>query len=117
VSSPRRATVLVLEDNAAVQELIDQALRDPGHRVLSTNNPLEALEVVRRVHVDVLVTGVVLDDRKETLVHELLSIQAGLRIVSIRGSGDDPDADGRSSLSSPISLDELREVVATNLRI
>src|SRR5438874_2101538 len=45
------ATILVLEANAAVLELIDQMLRESGHRVLSTNNGLEAVEVLRRVHV------------------------------------------------------------------
>lgn len=46
------ATILVLEDNAAVQELIEH-LRDSGHRILSTQNALEALAVVRRVRIDV----------------------------------------------------------------
>jgi DNA-binding NtrC family response regulator len=108
-----RATVLVLEESPAVQELIDQALRELGHRVLSTKDALEALEVVRRVHVDVLVVGVLLDAEKRVLVNELRSIQPRVRIVNIGGPEDDAEeiADG-AGLSTPFSLDDLRAVVA-----
>ena len=107
------ATILVLEENAAVEDLIEQALRESGHRVLTTANALEALEVVRRVRIDVLVVGVLLQEQWQKLVGELRSIQAGLRIVSI--SGQDPDigeVEHHASLSSPFSLDDLREAAA-----
>lgn len=110
------ATILVLEENAALQELIDQALRESGHRVLSTKNALEALEVVRRVQIDVLVAGALLEERGHTLVGELRSIQPGLRIVSIGGPDDYLEEIGPCTrLSSPFSLDELREAAAAGL--
>ena len=116
MASTRPATILVLEENAAVQELIDQALRESGHRVLTTNNALEALEVVRRVRIDVLVDGVVLEERGQALVGELRSIQAGLRIVSISAPADDLEGiDPSARLSSPLSLDDLREAAAAGL--
>jgi DNA-binding NtrC family response regulator len=116
VASTLPATILVLEENAAVEELIEQALRESGHRVLTTSNALEALEVVRRVRIDVLVVGVLLEERWQTLVAELRSIQAGLRIVSICGPDDDLKGIVRSArLSSPFSLDDLREAVAAGL--
>jgi CheY-like chemotaxis protein len=102
-----RATVLVVEQNAAVQELIDQALREAGHHVLGTNDALEALDILRRVHVDVLIAGSLPETRMEIPLDELRSIQAELQVVSI-----DPGANGRASLASPISLDELVEAVA-----
>jgi len=101
------ATILVLEENA------DQALRESGHRVLATTNALEALEVVRRIRIDVVVVGVLLGERGQTLVDELRSIQPGLRIVSISGSEDEFRGIDRSArLSSPFSLDDLREAAA-----
>ena len=111
-----QATILVLEDNAAVQELIDQALREAGHCVLSTKNALEALEVARRVRVDILVAGDLLDERQE-IVDELRSIQPALRVVSIGGPDDDDfrHADLLASLPTPFSLDELRAGVAAGL--
>src|SRR2546430_10407709 len=110
------ATILVLEENAAVEDLIEQALRESGHRVLTTANALEALEVVRRLRIDVLVVGVLLEEQWQTLVGELRSIQAGLRIVSISGPDDERRGIDRSvRLSSPLSLDDLREAVAAGL--
>ena len=116
MASTLPATILVLEEDAAVQELIDQALRESGHRVLTTHNALEALEVVRRVRIDVLVVGLLLQERGQTLVGEFHSIQAGMRIVSISGPNDDLQGiDRTTGLSSPFSLDDLLKAAAAAL--
>lgn len=117
VGSGHPATILVLEENAAVQELIDQALRESGHRVLTTNNALEALELLQRIRVDIVVVGDLLDERAQTLLGELRAIQAGLRIVSVSGpDGDDLEGiDPSAKLCSPFSLDDLREATAAAL--
>ena len=115
LDSTPAATILVLEENPAVQDLIDQALCGSGHRVLTTKNALEALEVVRRVRIDVLVLGL-LHGMGQTLVGEFRSIQAGMRIVSI--SDPDGDLDGidhSARLSSPFSLDDLHQAAAAAL--
>jgi CheY-like chemotaxis protein len=113
VRSPS-ATILVLEENAAVQELVDQALRDPGHRVLTTNNALEALELLQRIRVDVIVLGDLVDERGPTLVDELRTLQPGLRIVSI--AADELEGVGDCvRLPSPVALDDLREAAAAEL--
>ena len=96
MSAVRQATILVLERNAALQDLIDQALRDAGHRVLSTGDPREALELVRRVRVDVVVAGALLETHMEELLSELRLLQPSVAVVGI---------------SSPFALDELVEAV------
>jgi CheY-like chemotaxis protein len=106
MSLPARATVLVLEASPAVQELVDQGLREGGHRVLATGSPDEALEVVRRVRVDVLVAGMV-NGEAEALVDELREIQPDLRLVSI------PGANGATP--APVSLEALVEAVAASV--
>ncbi len=111
-----QATILVLEENPAVQELIDQALRDAGHCVLTTKNSLEALEVVRRVRVDIVVVGELLDDRRHEIVDDLRAIQPALGVVSTLGPDDDLEHGGLiAGLGNPFSLDELRGVVAAAL--
>ena len=106
MSFPARATVLVLEASPAVQDLVDQGLREAGHRVLATGWPEEAREVVRRVRVDVLVAGMV-NGGVEGLVDELRAIQPDLRLVSIRGvNGGAP---------APVSLEALVEAVAAGV--
>lgn len=72
-------TVVVLQSYPAVQELLEQTLRDDGARVLVTADPHEALEVARRVEVDVFVA----DDHAEELVREILALQPRIRIVEL----------------------------------
>ena len=50
-----RPTIVVAHEHAGVLELIDAALRDLGARVLLTLDPYEALEIIRRLKVDLLV--------------------------------------------------------------
>ena len=72
--------------------------------------------MARRVRIDVLVAGVLLGQRRQTLVDEFRSIQPGLRIVSICDPGEDiQKIDRIVRLSSPFALDELREAVAAGL--
>jgi DNA-binding response OmpR family regulator len=116
VGSVSPATILVLEENAAVQELIDQALRESGHRVLCTKDPLEAVEVVRRVRVDVLVASAALGEARQILLSELRGVQPDLPIISICRAGDDiQKIDHNTALTSPFSLDDLREAVVAGL--
>ena len=86
--TPRPATIVVVEQSAAVQELIDQALRDNGDFLLVTQNPLEAIEVARRVRVDLLVTELT----DSTLVDEVRSLQPDMRVLDLYSNGDDPFA-------------------------
>jgi DNA-binding response OmpR family regulator len=113
VSARGPATIVVVEEKAAVQELVEQALREAGHRVLVTNDPLEALEVGRRVRIDLLVTGVHLEQRGPTLVGRLRSIQADLRVLYLADPDDDRrELDESVTLCSPFSLDQLQQAVA-----
>ena len=107
------ATILVVEKNAAVLELIDQVLRESGHRVLSTNDALEAIEVAGRVEIDVVVSGVLVEVR--TLVSQLRSIQPDVHII-VCNPGDEREAiDRTTTLSTPLSLSDLREAVAASI--
>lgn len=94
------ATVLVLEENSAVQELLEQALRDARHNVLSTDNSLEALRVVRRIEVDLIVIGEVIHDRRSTLLGEFREIQPDVSILDI-------------DESAPVRLHELLDQIAS----
>jgi CheY-like chemotaxis protein len=107
------ATILVVEENTAVLELIDQVLRESGHHVLSTKDVLEAIEVARRVRIDVLVAGVLLDAR--TLVCQLRSIQPEVHIILCDLDDERETIDRTTRLTTPLSLTDLREAVAAGL--
>jgi DNA-binding response OmpR family regulator len=112
------ATVVVVERDSAAQELIDQALRGSGHRVLITRDPQEALKVGRQVRIDVLVGDAELWREQGSLMEWLRSIQPDMRVVRVC----DPDEqylselDGEVCLLRPFSLDELEGAVAQALK-
>jgi CheY-like chemotaxis protein len=113
VELPIRATVVVVEGTAAVQELIDLALREAGHRVLVTRNPLEVIELARRVRIDVLIADAeTLEREGPNLVEKLGSIQPAMAVLYMAARGQaDEDAENASALRAPFSLDELQEAV------
>src|SRR5258706_13305735 len=55
VAGTRASTVVIVEESAALQELVEQAVRADGDCVLVTGNLLEVLDVARRVRIDGLV--------------------------------------------------------------
>jgi DNA-binding response OmpR family regulator len=99
------ATIVVVEQSAAVQELIDQALRDSGDYVLITQNPLEVLEVARRVQIDLLVLE--FSDAGPSLVDEVRSIQPGMHVLYLTEEDDDDPP--------PFALDDFRARVDETL--
>jgi DNA-binding response OmpR family regulator len=109
-----RRTIVVVEGSAAVQELIEDALRDAGHRVLVTRSPDEALELGRRVRIDALVADVALDRERPDIVRRLRTIQPSLPVVFLadREGAREEEVENSSSLRTPFSLGELQETVA-----
>jgi DNA-binding response OmpR family regulator len=113
-----RGTIVVVEQSAAAQDLMEHVLREAGHRVLVTRNPLEALELGRRVRMDALVADLTtLDQEGPGLVAQLRTIQPSLPILYLadRGRLDEADTDSALALHPPFSLDELLDAVAAVL--
>jgi DNA-binding response OmpR family regulator len=109
------ATIVVLEENAAAQELIDQALRTSGDRVLISNNPMEVLALSSRLRIDLLVVDVGLLERSGPNVVEKLRSVAQVLYINVPGSSKLAQQDSSTALASPFSLEELREAVAAVL--
>jgi DNA-binding response OmpR family regulator len=110
----RGSTIVIVEESAAVQELVEQALRESGDRVLVTQNALEVLDVARRVRIDLLVIDI---DSEPGLVEEVREYQPDLRVLYLSDGVDgQPAGRQRSSLLlTPFSLDELRAAIAARL--
>lgn len=114
MAATQGSTIVIVEPSAAVQELVEQALRETGDRVLVTQNPLEVLEVVRRVRIDLLVTDI---DSRPGLVEQVRTAQPEVQVLYLSRLGDDEPAGTRRTLSlrAPFSLDELRTAIAARL--
>ena len=110
------ATIVVLEENAAAQELIDQALRKSGDRVLISNSAVEALGLTSRVRIDLIVGDVGLLEKSDPDVVEKLQSVGQVLYTNVRGSSRLAQLDSGTALRGPFSLEELREAVAAALR-
>jgi len=107
------ATIVVVEGDPAAQELIEQALRGRGHRVLVTGDPEEAVRLGRRIRIDVLVSDVELSGERVSLVERLRSLQGDVRFVRVFDPDDRLLAE--VGLPRPFSLEELERAVGRAL--
>lgn len=57
------ATILCVDDDSAVCALLDQLLRDAGHEPILAGSVNEAIEVLTRLRVDLLIADCVMPDR------------------------------------------------------
>ena len=110
------ATIVVLEESAAAQELIDQTLRQSGDRVLISNNPVEALELANRVQIDLIVGDAGLLEASDPHVVEQLHLVGHVLYTHVRESSKLARLHSGTLLQSPFSLEELGEAVAAALR-
>ena len=108
------ATIVVLEENAAAQELIDQMLREKGNRVLITNNPMEILGLAKRVRIDLVVGDVgQIELAEPQLAAKIRSVASVLQVST--GSSSSAHAADPLHLVAPFSLDDLDEAIALAL--
>jgi signal transduction histidine kinase/ActR/RegA family two-component response regulator len=115
--APRRATILVCDDDSDVLEVVAPILRDSGYTVWEAERPSEALEIVERNQsIDLLLvdyampemSGVAVIDHARTRRPDLkaLLMSGHADILYMNGALDVP------LLSKPFKLDQLRQRVA-----
>jgi DNA-binding response OmpR family regulator len=110
VAGTRASTIVIVEESAALQELLEQALRAEGDCVLVTGNPLEVLDVARRIRIDVLVAHI---ESSGELFEEIQALQPDLRVLYVVDESDDlpTGPDSVAALRTPFSLRELRAAI------
>jgi len=84
------ATVLVVDDDPAVRELLQDIVATQGHKVLAVETGEEALEALARRHFDLIFLDLVLPGKSgvETL-EEIKARDSKALAVIVTGSGDD----------------------------
>ncbi len=81
-----RTTILVVEDDETVRELVRKALAPLGTRVLVAGSATEALVAAAGTHIDLLLTDVGLPGASGTeLATELRATQPALRVIYMTG--------------------------------
>jgi two-component system cell cycle sensor histidine kinase/response regulator CckA len=84
-------TVLIVEDDDRVRQLMVRGLSARGYQVLSAADPARALELCEQAdaHIDVLISDVMLPGIKgPELVIRVRSVQPSLRVLYVSGYGD-----------------------------
>ncbi|HTS49715.1 MAG TPA: response regulator, partial [Bryobacteraceae bacterium] len=87
----RPATILLVEDQAAIRLLAEDVLSDAGHRVLTAANGRAAFELAQKHSdpIDLLITDVVMPEMSgPDLADQLLRFRPGLIILFISGYTD-----------------------------
>lgn len=114
-------SILVVDDDAAMRSVICRALQRSGYRTLEAGDGREALEVLARHEVSVMVTDVIMPDVEGIeLLQQVRRAHPGLRSIAISGGGRlDPEfclhlaqVNGAArTLTKPFSLAELTSMV------
>ena len=121
-SAPRGATVLVVEDEPRIRELMVQALQLGGYHAASAATPQEALAVATQMAhpINLLLTDVVMPGGSGPgLARQLRKIHPGLRVLFTSGyspqSVNLSDFPGARFLQKPFGLDEMLQAVTALL--
>jgi PAS domain S-box-containing protein len=117
---PPHARVLLVEDDAAVREFVEEVLRGAGLDVLVAANPAEALAIAARqsLGLDLLITDLVMPAMSGTeLADRLATLRPGLRVLFISGYPEEEIAtrglrlNGAHCLAKPFTPGQLRQEV------
>ncbi len=90
-SSAGTETVLVVEDDVAIQAVMARILRSGGYRVFTVSGGKQALALCREgtVHVDLLITDVVMPEMSgKQVADRLVGMIPGLKVVYMSGYTD-----------------------------
>jgi DNA-binding NtrC family response regulator len=86
--------ILTVDDEPGMLKLLGMILRDKTpHEVVATNNPLEALEIVRRGGIDLVIADLKMPglDGSE-LLEAVKEVQAGIPVIIITAYGTEEAA-------------------------
>lgn len=117
-----KATILVVEDDRAISELISKFLRQEGHGVVEARDGAIALEMLQTLTFDLVITDFVLPKMNGVkFVERLHALQPRTPIILITGylsaiSGNRLLEDTAEILTKPFQLNELRSAVQRLLR-
>jgi DNA-binding response OmpR family regulator len=109
-------SILLVEDEESVRELIAEALRAQGYNVLVAGNGQEALALAApaNCHIDLMITDVVMPGMSgRELATRLAQSRPGLRVLFLSGYTEDAIVHhgvldpGTAFLQKPFSLDAL----------
>ena len=110
----RSATVLVVDDDRALRELVGEVLAEEGYEVRRAGDGAEALVAVERERPDVVLTDAWMPGLNGAQLARQLQVQ-GVPVVIMSAVYADIDLPGVPFLPKPFDLDRLLDAVTTAL--
>jgi DNA-binding NtrC family response regulator len=119
------ATILVVEDDDAVRELIGRILRNDGFEVIVVDSGAEAIEICEsyKGRIDLLLTDVVMPQMSGVALRDLaMPLRPGMKVLFMSGYNDEliaqrgVVASDKNLLLKPFKRDKLLESVRSVLR-
>ncbi len=115
---PRKASILVVDDDESFLEFCSSYLSHLGHDVLQAESGNKALEILDNVYFDVVVTDhVTVGPEAKPILKVVQERQPGTRVIVMSGIPTLEEAKrsylagAQGYLAKPFSIDELREAV------
>jgi DNA-binding NtrC family response regulator len=104
------ATILLVEDDDLVRDMLTQILERASHKVIGVANGEEATECLKKSQPDIMVTDLIMPKKSGiTLISEVKNRHPELEIISISGGGRlDPTGylDLSESLGASVSFEK-----------
>lgn len=104
------ATLLLVEDDDLVRDMLSQVLKRAGHEVISAANGEEATEQLKHAQPEILITDIIMPKKSGiTLISEVKQRHPDLEVIAISGGGRlDPTGylDLSESLGASVSFEK-----------
>jgi two-component system cell cycle sensor histidine kinase/response regulator CckA len=108
----KRATILIVEDDTEVREIMSEILRQSDYHVLNASGGTEALEISRQYSgsLELVLTDLVMPEMDGLeLVERLRKVDGDLKVIYMSGYGTHRDADhGSRDPSIPMIQKPIR---------
>ena len=119
-------SVVVADDVVEIQQLLQQWLRELGYLVTCVSTGKEAVRILRTVHVDMVITDILMPDGDGLeVISELRKAQPTARLIAMSGGGNHLRAadclkfakglGANAVLMKPFNRQQLVEVVTQQL--
>lgn len=104
------ATILLVEDDPLVSDMLKQILQRASHDVIIANNGDEATDFLKKRMPDILITDIIMPKKSGiTLITEIKTRHPDLEVIAISGGGRlDPSGylDLSESLGASVSFEK-----------
>lgn len=111
----QRKLILVVEDDEMVREIITWALEDLGFEVVGASAAAEALDVLSRVHVDLLLTDIRMPGGMDgwTLAEKARALFSDIPVIYVSGYTEEPPRPARGGIfmQKPLRTEMLRSAL------